>query len=744
MRTMKIRTIVVLSVIMLFALSHAESVWKPAAFDKYYLEIDGKPATPALYDEVWAPVEYGSPGKNAFNPLGFAIVKTWEGWNVIDSTGTYILDKFYPQRPAWEGEYFTVWAKEGKYRYTDFNDVYTLNGILVDSISNILQYGRIPRELPENLKIYPHLSVGYEVFKTDDDGNEILSWTDEDLNPIFEEPIPYSRFEECGLVFTVTLGYRERDYPGVALYNMMGKETFRFDGRSDIIKLGFVTDKETEAYLKERFGGSVPPLVLVENAENPEKGDLYFLEEKICSDIKFKLKKKYVDTLHQYMGHLKKIFKKKLLPIIDSQRFIDKYNQDYVEAAKAFLAHNDSILSTREIKLDIKPFEVAERDGKYRISRNGVYPKYNTTLYSRIDTLNGFAYIAYNDSTFDILSRNGEKWVSGIEEIRNTGYKVGGRDLWMMSKANGKKNIFFEDNLENYSNAYDDIILNEVNGELGAYVCYDNGWGYYSLSNPLQYCSKYDYISDFNEEGIANVYYKGYQGKIDASGKKTRYVCQDLFNVADDEKYSPQDRIAVIDEMLGFIDDVGEGHFRGQLFNLAGEIYESAGDLESAKHNYDIARSHNYAGADANYKRVRNDIVINKLNAVADALNSVATALGGDASANYSTMQSSGFANWGDLSAGSAGGGEYEAQYRNWERRAKANYESLTNLGYRTTKDGKAKSGGAAGKVSGGNYVAQKRMLCEAQNEMSKIRQKAAKAGVTIRPSEYESVTVNF
>lgn len=98
-----------------------------------------------------------------------------------------------------------------------------------------------------------------------------------------------------------------------------------------------------------------------------------------------------------------------------------------------------------------------------------------------------------------------------------------------------------------------------------------------------------------------------------------------------------------------------------------------------------------------------------------------------------------------DASAeGKAVGGSYQAQYRNWERRAKMNYNSLTNLGLRGTKNGKD-VGGTTGQGAGSaTYAQQKRTLREAQQEMKRIRQKAAKAGVKISKSEYEDVVVKY
>lgn len=92
----------------------------------------------------------------------------------------------------------------------------------------------------------------------------------------------------------------------------------------------------------------------------------------------------------------------------------------------------------------------------------------------------------------------------------------------------------------------------------------------------------------------------------------------------------------------------------------------------------------------------------------------------------------------------SAGGGSYQSQYSNWERRAKQNYESLTNLGSKVKKNGKDVGGNSGQGASPANYTLQKKTLREAQKEMKRIREKASKEGINISKSEYEDVTVSY
>lgn len=85
-----------------------------------------------------------------------------------------------------------------------------------------------------------------------------------------------------------------------------------------------------------------------------------------------------------------------------------------------------------------------------------------------------------------------------------------------------------------------------------------------------------------------------------------------------------------------------------------------------------------------------------------------------------------------------------QSQYMQWERRAIANYNSLTNLGTRIKKDGKDVSGTNGQSLNGGNYVMQQKALRQAQSEMQRIRNKAIRQGINIQQSRYETIKVTY
>lgn len=108
----------------------------------------------------------------------------------------------------------------------------------------------------------------------------------------------------------------------------------------------------------------------------------------------------------------------------------------------------------------------------------------------------------------------------------------------------------------------------------------------------------------------------------------------------------------------------------------------------------------------------------------------------------YESIKSGSFAAAGAMGGG--GGGSYQEQYDRWARLAERHYNSLTNVGTRVKQGGKDVGGTTGQSLNTGNYTSQKSSLREAQREMKSIRQKARRAGVTIKKSEYEDVVVKY
>lgn len=88
----------------------------------------------------------------------------------------------------------------------------------------------------------------------------------------------------------------------------------------------------------------------------------------------------------------------------------------------------------------------------------------------------------------------------------------------------------------------------------------------------------------------------------------------------------------------------------------------------------------------------------------------------------------------------------YKDIYDRWERRAKSNYESLTNLGIKTKKNGTDVGGTAGGpeSMSPTSYTGMQKALRTAQKEMRSTRMKASKDGYNIPQSTYETISVSY
>lgn len=136
----------------------------------------------------------------------------------------------------------------------------------------------------------------------------------------------------------------------------------------------------------------------------------------------------------------------------------------------------------------------------------------------------------------------------------------------------------------------------------------------------------------------------------------------------------------------------------------------------------------NFKGRKPNWDKIMDGLSI--AGAVLEGATQVASAFTGNSSTSETMMSSSSSTN-------------YEAQYRQWEKRAESHYNSLTNIGL-SVESKKAAAGSTMGSMNGGNYVSMKKSLREAQKQMKSIRTKAAKDGVIIPQSKWETAKVSY
>lgn len=128
----------------------------------------------------------------------------------------------------------------------------------------------------------------------------------------------------------------------------------------------------------------------------------------------------------------------------------------------------------------------------------------------------------------------------------------------------------------------------------------------------------------------------------------------------------------------------------------------------------------------------------NALSAFGNRMASCASAFTGGDGMSYGNYSSHG-----SSSTTGRSSGNYESQYRQWERLAQRHYNSITNTGGSFRRNDGSRSG-TAGRMSVSNYTSMKRSYREAQNEMRQIRQRAAREGIQIPQSQWETNTISF
>ena len=87
---------------------------------------------------------------------------------------------------------------------------------------------------------------------------------------------------------------------------------------------------------------------------------------------------------------------------------------------------------------------------------------------------------------------------------------------------------------------------------------------------------------------------------------------------------------------------------------------------------------------------------------------------------------------------------QYEARYRDYERSAQGYYNALTTGGVRSQDDNGKIQGKTVGQISGGGYATWKQGLSKAQANMKRIREEAARYGVHIQQSQWETATAGY
>ena len=262
---------------------------------------------------------------------------------------------------------------------------------------------------------------------------------------------------------------------------------------------------------------------------------------------------------------------------------------------------------------------------------------------------------------------------------------------------------------------------------------------------------RFDYITEFDENGFAEVWNNGFTGHVSIHGHVD--LEENLLKNAENQTYPEGRDVTPIQDLLEYDPEsvigylyLGEwgytnGHYAEayQAYDMAFELAEEQGKQKLASSSktrrniaYDKAHGVEYEPAPS-FLGILSELV-DKTMEIRSSIHEI----------KHGTTSTSVGASGGVLpSAGVSGGGSYQSQYQRWENLAERHYNSITNTGLRSTTDS-GEHNGKAGSMSASNYTQQKKAFRQAQREMARIRTKAAKEGVNIPQSKWETATISL
>ena len=262
---------------------------------------------------------------------------------------------------------------------------------------------------------------------------------------------------------------------------------------------------------------------------------------------------------------------------------------------------------------------------------------------------------------------------------------------------------------------------------------------------------RFDYITEFDENGFAEVWNNGFTGHVSIHGHVD--LEENLLKNAEGRSYFEGGDVTPIQDLLEYDPEsvigyllLGEWGYRNnhyaeayQAYDMAFELAEEQGKQKLASSSktrrniaYDKAHGVEYE-PEPSFLGILSELV-DKTMEIRSSIHEI----------KHGTTSTSVGASGGVLpSAGVSGGGSYQSQYQRWANLAERHYNSITNTGLRSTTDS-GEHNGKAGSMSASNYTQQKKAFRQAQREMARIRTKAAKEGVNIPQSKWETATISL
>lgn len=449
---------------------------------------------------------------------------------------------------------------------------------------------------------------------------------------------------------------------------------------------------------------------------------------------------KYKDFKSLQKG-IKKYYEKTIKPYMLNQHKLDEAKLDSVSRLVAQRNMELASIYPSEIPMAMK-MEVKRVSGGYAFF-NGDKQLGNTYAYLEPS---GKCYVFADGTKFGLVSGTGTELIEAKYDNMELWNAGSGDNIYLVS-IDGKYGLVSARG-KTLVRADCELISFPYNNT--AVALRDDMWWLIGENGEIISSQGYAYIDNTGDEIVAGL--AGYETTLSkTTGKAERSIARMIFDEAYDMPLSRAQEKYDKYMLCVAVDDSNKEGFKGSALNNIGSMFEDLGDTDTALSYYQQASDLGNSKARENLKRIRRDRRLDMAMQISQALSDAASNLAASASSygsiqqysagDYSSMISSSSSS---SSSSSGSGSSLKMQYEQWERRAKSNYESLTNTGTRTKRNGTDVSGTNGQSLNTGNYTRQKQLLREAQKEMRSIRQKAREQGITIPQSTYETVTVSY
>ncbi len=530
---------------------------------------------------------------------------------------------------------------------------------------------------------------------------------------------------------------------GGIVTDAMCNEIEHINGYTEIMGLGTYNKVKEMAELEQLYDGYLPCYLLEASGNYKAKGRGVFAGHEIVKKFGFKYR---YDIEAKKKAKAKKFFRK--------PEIVALYKEKVLTPLEERLKINQALIADVQQQPKILECTIIKYGSGYALSSDGLTPIIsNNKVYDSLEPIgNRGLLLGIVGNNIELVTPTGgnivakqEHWVDISELDKEKKYLTALR-------TDGKLELLDAGGFAIGTNIYDEIIPTETSiGEI-FYVVSGTDWGVWApgYKEVAPKVKKYHYIGLPDSQGVVEVRYNGFPGTYNVKTSEEVSPTKTLFNKAYNNT-TAADAIGMYLQVIE-LDKVTKEGYTGPSLNNIGTIYEDAGDEDTAYDYYERSMNAGNKTGEQNYKRIRNNRRLERIANIAGAIANVSASavniMSGGANVPV-TQYSSGY---GDLSSfqsnSSSSGGYstsfYQEQYNNWERRAQGAYESLTNLGSRTKRNGSEVSGSTGQSMSSSNYTRQKKCLRDAQNEMRTIRQKARKDGVNIAQSHWETVTVSY